>query len=57
MGKNVIIFEDDVNSSVYIDNKRKDILDERPPQELDDITLAAEAKYPINLHNQEKDFY
>ena len=39
-GKNVIIFWADVNSSVHIDNKNKDILilGEGPTQELDDTT-------------------
>ena len=39
------------------DNKNKDIfvLGEGPTHKLDDTT--AEAKYPINLGNQEKDLY
>ena len=54
MGKNVIIFEADMNSSMHIDNKGKDILilDEGPKQGLDDTTLTAETIYPIILHNQ-----
>ena len=50
-GKNVIIFGVDMNSSVDIDNKGKDILifGEGPTQGLDDTTLKAEAKYPINF--------
>ena len=50
-GKNVIIFGVDVNSSVDVDNKGKDILilGEGPTQGLDDTTLKAEAKYPINF--------
>ena len=48
MGKNVIIFEVDMSSSVHIDNKNKDI-GEGPTQELDDTTLIAEAIYPINF--------
>ena len=57
-GKNIIIFRADISSSVRIDNKNKDILilGEGPTQGLD-TTLTAEVKYPINLHNQEKDFY
>ena len=49
--KNVIIFGADMSSSVYVDNKEKDILilGEGPTQELDDTTLTAEAKYPINF--------
>ena len=48
-----------MSSSVHIDNKGKDIiiLGEGPTQGLDDTTLTAEAKYPITLHNQEKDLY
>ena len=50
-GKNVIIFEADMSSSVHVDNKKKDILilGEGPTQELDDITLTAEKKYSINF--------
>ena len=50
-GKNVISFGIDMNSSVDIDNKGKDILilGEGPTQGLDDTTLKAEAKYPINF--------
>ena len=49
-GKNVIVFGADMSSSVHVDNKRKDILilGEGPAQGLDDTTLTAEAKYPIN---------
>ena len=51
MGRKVIIFATDMSSSVHIDNKRKDILiiGEGPTQGLDDTTLTAEAKYPINF--------
>ena len=40
-----------MSSSVHIDNKNKDILtlDERLARRLDDTTLKAEAKYPINF--------
>ena len=40
-----------MSSSGHIDNKNKDILilAERPSQGLDDTTLTAEAKYPINF--------
>ena len=57
-GKNAIIFGADMNSSVHIDNKRKDILilGEGPMQGLDDTTLAAEAKYPINFMQSGKRF-
>ena len=58
MGKNVIIFGSDMSSSVPIDNKNKDILipNEGPAQGLDDITLTAEAKYPINFAQPNKRF-
>ena len=51
MGKNVIIFEVDMSSSVHIDNKKKDILilGIGPTQGLDDTTLTAEAQYSINF--------
>ena len=57
-GKNVIIFGVDVNSSVDVDNKGKDILilGEGPTQGLDDTTLKAEAKYPINFTQSGKRF-
>ena len=40
-----------MSSSVHIDNKNKDvlILGDVPTQELDDTTLTAEVKYPINF--------
>ena len=40
-----------MGSSVHIDKKNKDMLlfGEGPTQELDDSTLTAEAKYPINF--------
>ena len=49
--KNVIIFGVDMSSSVYIDNKGKDILilGIDPAQGLDDITLTAEAQYSIKF--------
>ena len=59
MGKNVIIFRADMIWSVHIDNKNKDILIsvERPTQGLDDITLTAEWKHPINFTQAVKDLY
>ena len=47
-----------MSSSVHIDNKNKDILifDERQTQGLDDTTLTAEAKYPINFTQLKKRF-
>ena len=51
MGKNVIIFGADMSSSVHIDNTNKDILilGEKLTQGLDDTTLTAEGKYPVNF--------
>ena len=58
MGKNVIIFGADMSSSVHIDHKNKDILivGEGPTQWLDDATLTAEAKHPINFTQPNKRF-
>ena len=52
------IFGADVSSSVHVDNKGKDVLifGEGPTQELDDTTLTAEAKYPINFTQSGKRF-
>ena len=49
--KNVIIFGGDMSSSVFIDNKGKDILIliQRLTQGLDDMTVTAEAIYPISF--------
>ena len=51
MGKNVIIIGADMNSSLHIDNKNKDILIlcKGPSQGLDNITLTAEAKHSTNF--------
>ena len=56
--KNVIIFGVDNSSSEHVDNKEKDILvlGEGPTQELDDTTITAEVKYPINFRESEKRF-
>ena len=45
-----------MSSSVHIDNDNKDILilNERSAQRLDDTTLTAEAKYPINFTQSRK---
>ena len=58
MGGNVIIFGADMSSSVHIDNKSKDILilGEGPTQGLEDTTLTAETKYPINFTQPRKRF-
>ena len=55
-GKNVIIFGVDVNLSVYVDNKKQDILifGEDPIQGLDDATLTAEKKYLTNFAKHNK---
>ena len=47
-----------MSSTVHIDNKNRDILilGEGPTQALDDNTLTAEAKYPINLTQSGKRF-
>ena len=59
MERDVIIFGVDMSSSVHVDNRNTDILilDEEPTHELDDPTLTAEAKYPINFTQPNKDFY
>ena len=58
MGKNVIIFGAELSLSVHSDNKGKYILilGERQTQGLNDTTLAAEAKYPINFTQSGKRF-
>ena len=58
MGKNVIIFGADINSSAHVNNKGKNILilDEVPAQGLDDTTSTAEAKYPNNFTQSGKRF-
>ena len=50
-GKKIIIFGPDMSSSEHVGNKKKDILVPRegPTQSLDDSSLIAEAKYPINF--------
>ena len=52
------IFGADVSSSVHVDNTGKYVLifGEGPTQELDDTTLTAEAKYPINFTQSGKRF-
>ena len=51
VGKNVIIFGANMSPSVHINNKGKYILilGEGLTQGLDDTTLTAEVKYPINF--------
>ena len=58
-GKNVIILQSDMSSSVHINNNNnKDILilGKGPTQGLDDATLTAETKYPINFTQSGKRF-
>ena len=45
-------------TSVHVDNSRKDILSfaKDPREALDDVTLTAEAKYPIGFSEQQKKF-
>ena len=47
-----------MSSCAHIDNRKKDILilGEGPTQGLDDTTLTAEAKYPINFTQSRKRF-
>ena len=58
MGKNVIISEADITSSVNVYNKNKDILvlGEGPTQRLDDTTLTTETKDPITFTQPRKRF-
>ena len=47
IGKNIIIFDANLSSSVYVDNEKKNILNfvKGPKQGLDNTTLSAEAEY------------
>ena len=58
VGKNVIIFGVDMNSSMHIDNKGKDILilGKGPKKGLDSTTFKAEVIYPINFTKSRKRF-
>ena len=51
IGKNVIIYGVELNSSGHIDNKGKDILilGKGPTQELSDTKLTAETQYLMNF--------
>ena len=57
-GRNVIIFGDNISSSVHIDSKKKYILilGEGPTQGLNGTTLTAEKKYSINFTEHKKKF-
>ena len=50
-GQNIIIFRADMNSSIHIDNKGKDILilGKGPMQRVGEHSLAAEKMYSINF--------
>ena len=56
--KNVITFRADMGPTVHICNKNKDpiIRGEELTQGLDNTTLTAEAKYPINFKQSRKRF-
>ena len=56
IGKNVIIFGDDISSLMHFNDKRKDILilAKGSPDGLDDTTLAAKKEYLINFTEQLK---
>ena len=58
MRKNLVLFGIDASSYGHTDNKNTDILSfgERLTKRLDDITLTAEAKYPINFTQSSKWF-
>ena len=58
MGRNIIIFEANMSSSMHFDNKIKVIfvLGEGATQGLDDLILTAETKYPIDFTQSNKRF-
>ena len=57
-GKNVIIFGVDMSSSVHTYIKKKNILvlGKGPLHDLDNTTITAEAKYPLNFTESGKRF-
>ena len=57
VGKNLIIFGADMDSSLHIDNKEKYILwlGKEPTQGLIDTTLTAKQNIILVLYNPEKD--
>ena len=57
-GQNIIIFGADMNSSIHIDNKEKDILilGKGLTQRLDEHSLTAEKNYSINFTLTKKKF-
>ena len=58
-GQNVVIFVVDMNSSIHVDNKGKDILilGKDPTQELGEHSLTAEKMYSINFSKDNIKFY
>ena len=59
-GRNCIVFGVDMNSSMHVNDKKKDILilGEGPMQRLDDTTsLTAEKSYSINFSENNKKSY
>ena len=56
MRKNVIVFGDNMSSSVHIDSKRKDflILGEGTAEGSDDTALTTKAKYSINFSRSQR---
>ena len=58
MGKSLVTFGVDMRLSVHTDNKKNYnlILDRGPAQELNDITLTAEAQYSINFSRLNRNF-
>ena len=50
-GQNVVVFGEDNNSSMHYNNGKEYnlILGDGPTQKLDDTTIIAEVKYPINF--------
>ena len=57
-GRNCVTFVVDMNSSVHVDNKKKDILilGEEPTHGLEGTTLSTEKRYSINLTENNKKF-
>ena len=57
-GRNVVIFGVDMNSSVHVDSKGKDILILRkgPTQGLGEYSLTAKQMYSINFTDHRKNF-
>ena len=57
-GRNVVIFGVDMNSSVHIDNKGKDILilGKGPTQKLAEHSLTAEKMHSVNFTDHRKNF-